>query len=72
MGLLYAKESPTKTQVPGFAEGEPEAFRADWYWSASQRSANNAFYMGFGDGDQDYNDKLNELRVRPVRRSLID
>ncbi|MNJ59307.1 hypothetical protein D3C77_549870 [compost metagenome] len=72
MGLLYTKESPSKTQVPGFAEGEPEAFKADWYWSSSQRSAYYAFTMYFDGGLQDYSAKDGEFRVRPVRRSLID
>jgi len=72
VGLLYTKESPTKTQVPGFAQGEPEAFQADWYWSSSQRSADSAFLMYFDDGCQDGCGKDYELRVRPVRRSLID
>ncbi|MDN7143133.1 DUF1566 domain-containing protein [Pseudomonas sp. JQ170] len=72
VGLLHTKESPTKTQVPGFADGEPEAFKADWYWSSSQRSAYNAFSMDFVDGYQSNDGKLSELRVRPVRRSLID
>ncbi len=45
----------------------------DWYWvwSSSQRSAYDAFSMHFGDGCQDYGAKLNELRVRPVRRLPI-
>ncbi|UVL22424.1 DUF1566 domain-containing protein [Pseudomonas donghuensis] len=72
VGNLYTEESPAKTQVPGFAQGEPEAFQDDWYWSSSQRSADTAFYMLFGDGLQDYYAKPDELRVRPVRRSLID
>ncbi|MEG0241280.1 MAG: DUF1566 domain-containing protein, partial [Pseudomonas sp.] len=41
------------------------------YWSSSQRSANNAFGMDFGDGNQDYPGKRGELRVRPVRRFFI-
>ncbi|MDH0638237.1 DUF1566 domain-containing protein [Pseudomonas sp. GD03860] len=72
VGLLYTKESPTKTLVPGFAEGEPEAFKADWYWSSSQRSAYLAFGLHFGDGYQYNDDKDNELRVRPVRRILLE
>ncbi len=72
VGLLYTEEAPAKTQVSGFAEGEPEAFQARWYWSSSQRSANFAFYMNFGDGTQYNLGKYYELRVRPVRRSLID
>lgn len=71
-GLLYTEESPAKTQVPGFTEGEPEAFQARWYWSSSQRSADLAFFMHFDVGLQDDSDKNDELRVRPVRRSLID
>ncbi len=72
VGLLYTKESPAKTQVPGFARGEPEAFKADWYWSSSQRSAYGAFSVVFGGGYQTSTVKDDELRVRPVRRSLID
>ncbi|MNJ29902.1 hypothetical protein D3C77_244840 [compost metagenome] len=67
VGLLYAEESPAKTQVPGFAEGEPEAFQARWYWSSSQRSAHHAFSMGFDGGLQLSSAKGHELRVRPVR-----
>ncbi|MNN67791.1 hypothetical protein D3C81_1834470 [compost metagenome] len=72
VGLLYTEESPAKTQVPGFAEGEPEAFQPRWYWSSSQRSAHYAFNLHFADGTQYYYGKNGELRVRPVRRSLID
>ena len=50
----------------------PELFAKDtWYWSSSQRSAYGAFGMNFGDGNQDTGDKVNELRVRPVRRFFI-
>ena len=41
------------------------------YWSSSQRSADFAFFMHFDDGSQDYDDKGDELRVRPVRRLFI-
>ncbi|MBA1200503.1 DUF1566 domain-containing protein [Pseudomonas capeferrum] len=71
-GLLYTEESPARTQVAGFAEGEPEAFQPRYYWSSSQRSASYAFNMVFVAGTQGYGGKDNELRVRPVRRSLID
>ena len=42
-----------------------------YYWSSSQRSAYVAFYMAFVVGDQVTNVKINELRVRPVRRFFI-
>jgi hypothetical protein len=41
------------------------------YWSSSQRSADFAFLMHFGDGLQYYGDEYYELRVRPVRRYFI-
>ncbi|WP_044271204.1 DUF1566 domain-containing protein [Pseudomonas fluorescens] len=72
VGLLYSEEDPAQTAHAAFQEGGAEAFRDTWYWSSSQRSANHAFYMGFVDGVQDYDVKLNELRVRPVRSELID
>ena len=50
----------------------PEVFAQDcYYWSSSQRSADYAFSLGFGDGLQHYYGKLYELRVRPVRRFFI-
>lgn len=41
------------------------------YWSSSQRSADNAFYMYFAVGYQYYYGKVSELHVRPVRRKFI-
>ena len=72
VGLLYSDESPTQTDIEAFQEGGPEAFQDRAYWSSSQRSANGAFVMIFGDGGQDYVVKGVELRVRPVRSQLID
>lgn len=72
VGLLYSAESPAQTSIEDFREDGPEAFRDTWYWSSSQRSANAAFGMGFGDGIQSYGVKGGELRVRPVRSQLID
>ncbi|KPA87320.1 hypothetical protein PF66_06230 [Pseudomonas asplenii] len=42
-----------------------------WVWSSSQRSAINAFILGFGGGFQLNHGKYDEFRVRPVRRLLI-
>ena len=51
----------------------PEVFAQDcYYWSSSQRSAYGAFFMVFVDGNQYDCAKYDELRVRPVRRELID
>jgi hypothetical protein len=72
VGQLYSEESPAQTTLPAFQEGGTEAFRDTWYWSSSQRSADFAFVMLFGDGYQGYDVKDFELRVRPVRSQLID
>lgn len=48
----------------------PESFEKDWYISSSQRSANYAYTMDFGDGWLHLNDKNNERLARPVRRIL--
>jgi len=44
----------------------------DWHWTSSQCSAYHAFVQGFSDGDQSISTKVNEWRVRAVRRFLID
>lgn len=50
----------------------PNLFAKDcWYWSSTQRSALNAFYMGFSAGNQTSSGKGFTLRVRPVRRVFI-
>ncbi|WP_426248519.1 DUF1566 domain-containing protein [Pseudomonas sp. TWR3-1-1] len=50
----------------------PDLFAKDtWYWSSTQRSANNAFNMYFDGGSQYGSCKGIELRVRPVRRLFI-
>ncbi|MGE1156873.1 DUF1566 domain-containing protein [Pseudomonas kitaguniensis] len=50
----------------------PEVFAQDcYYWSSSQRSAYNAFYLFFDAGFQTSIGKDVELRVRPARRFFI-
>ncbi|MDF3936696.1 DUF1566 domain-containing protein [Pseudomonas citronellolis] len=50
----------------------PDLFAKDcYYWSSSQRSADFAFCVVFNGGYQSLNDKILELRVRPVRRVFI-
>ncbi|WP_288082798.1 DUF1566 domain-containing protein [Pseudomonas sp.] len=49
----------------------PEALDKAWYWSSTQRSANNAFGQDFVDGTQSYHAKGYQARVRPVRRLFI-
>lgn len=72
VGLLHTEESPVQTTLATFQAGAAEAFKPTWYWSSSQRSAINAFYVLFDVGTQGYDVKNSELRVRPVRSQLID
>ena len=71
IGLLYTEELPAQTAIEAFQEGNADAFKDTWYWSSTQRSANYAFGMTFGDGSQGTSGKGHELRVRPVRRELL-
>ncbi|MHC8295332.1 DUF1566 domain-containing protein [Pseudomonas sp. LB3P58] len=72
VGLLHTEDSPAQTPLAAFQTGGSEAFKPTWYWSSSQRSADNAFTMGFDGGLQNVSAKGGELRVRPVRSQLID
>ncbi|PAT52820.1 hypothetical protein [Pseudomonas aeruginosa] len=51
--------------------GELSGFADRWYWSSSQYSALNAFFTGFDVGDTVSHGKLNDFRVRPVRKIPI-
>ncbi|WP_057387887.1 DUF1566 domain-containing protein [Pseudomonas aeruginosa] len=51
--------------------GELSGFSDRWYWSSTQRSAYDAFYVHFLDGTQDHYVKYDERRVRPVRSEII-
>jgi len=51
----------------------PELFEKEWYWSCEQHAgtAGYAWCQNFGNGNQYYNLKSNELRARAVRRLVI-
>lgn len=70
-GDLYSEESPVQTSFEAFKAGGQEAFQPRAYWSSTQRSATNAFYVLFDDGYQGSYAKYYEFRVRPVRSELI-
>lgn len=74
----YQADGHTDFYLPAAAElyqgwvNTPDLFAKDcYYWSSTQRSANDAFNMTFLVGYQSYGDKDFELRVRPVRRVFI-
>lgn len=72
MGDLYTEELPAQTSVAEFQEDGAEAMNSEWYWSSTQYSAYDAFFQDFSDGTQRYDYKDDTLRVRAVRRFLID
>ncbi len=72
MGLLYTESDPPQTPVEAFQTGGPEAMEEVPYWTSTQYSANAAFSQYFGDGHQSGVGKDDTLRVRAVRRFLID
>lgn len=49
--------------------GEP--LRNDWYWSSTQYSATNAWYLHLGNGNaSNYTKATHQIRVRPVSAFL--
>jgi hypothetical protein len=49
----------------------PDVFTQSYHWTSSQRSAYNAYAMGFEDGWLNDYGKVNERLARPVRRKFI-
>lgn len=72
LGGPYTSESPTQTEATAFKEGREEAFEPAWHWSSTQYSADGAFCQDFVGGGQGGDGKDVKLRVRAVRRFLID
>lgn len=48
----------------------PELFSKEWHWSSTQYSSTYAFSTYFPDGSTDYSGKVNEVRVRALRRFI--
>lgn len=70
VGYSYSREQPAQTALDAFRAGAAEAFASEWYWSSTQYAGaeSAAWAQYFGTGTQDDFLKLNECRVRPVRR----
>lgn len=49
----------------------PEVFTQSYHWTSTQRSANGAYLMDFGDGWLNTYHKYDERLARPVRRKFI-
>ena len=71
-GELYTDENPAQTPVAAFQSDGEEAMEPSWYWSSTQSAADHAFGQAFSDGYQYGYRKDGTLRVRAVRRFLID
>jgi hypothetical protein len=71
-GREYTKTNPTQTKIIDFMKGmSPDAFKENWYWSSTQRSAHYAFYQYFNVGSQYYYSKASKSYARAVRSFLV-
>ncbi|MNN49512.1 hypothetical protein D3C76_583410 [compost metagenome] len=61
---------PARRELQLAEANVPELFEKAYHWSSSQRSASNAYFMGFEDGWLNGNRKTSEFLVRPVRRFI--
>lgn len=70
LNLFWLNIAPSKTAVPDFKTGGPQALHAsDWYWASTQNSMRYGWIQSFNDGTQANNNKdYTNTRVRPVRR----
>jgi len=71
-GFPYAIQPVLQTTAEAFQAGNAEAFEDSLYWSSTQYSDVNAWYLNFCYGSQDYGGKSAELRARAVRLIQID
>ena len=62
---------PSKRESALLYANLPERFEGCWHWTSTQVSAYNAAIQSFSNGDQLSYDKVDELRVRVVRRLTI-
>lgn len=63
----YADKSPKQTALKLFKAGATEAFEPSWYWASTQYSADYAWFQNFDHGNQHWNYKCSNIRVRAVR-----
>jgi len=65
---------PNRIELAMLWANHRDQFEKDWYWSNGTHHAKAgwAWYQDFGYGEQSVILKLNELRVRAVRRLVIE
>jgi len=62
---------PTRKEQALLFANAAEHFQAEWYWSNAQCSAVYAWFQDFGNGGTYHGHKVNDCRVRAVRRLPI-
>lgn len=70
VGYPYTETSPGQTLIEAFRRGESEAFEPAYYWASTQYAPDPvyAWMQVFGNGNQDYGNKVNVYWARAVRR----
>lgn len=63
---------PSRREASLMAATVPHLFKEGWHWTSTQPSADSAFVQDFSGGHQGYYSKNLTLRVRAVRRFLIE
>lgn len=63
---------PSRREAALCSANCPEIFRDGWHWTSTQYSADSAFFQDFEGGYQYLSGKDNSLRVRAVRRFVIN
>ena len=70
-GSNYTAGTPAQTSVTDFKDTGAEDFAAVMYWSSTEYSATNAWWMTFSYGNQTTDYKTNSYRVRAIRRVAV-
>jgi len=68
-GSNYSEGTPAQTALAAFQAGGAQAFNTTEYWTSSQYSSNDAWWINFTNGNQvaAYG-KTNTMQVRAIRR----
>lgn len=62
---------PARRELSLCYANTPELFEKEWHWSSTQSSASFAYVQDFSNGYQSLYRKVDDCRVRAVRRLLI-
>ncbi|WP_425641400.1 phage tail protein [Marinomonas gallaica] len=73
VGDAYSGVDPVQTSVSDFIVNGSESLESTFYWTSSQYDSNGYMWVQYAiNGDQTSRSKVSGLRVRPVRRILLD